>query len=248
MTCVETTQVLTDTQSCGREGTADLTPHKLSRTCRTNNGDKWTYAPRHSDASYVTGCTDVNTYSMVLPFNTHTAELTQHGAQKRRRHVCASWGLLLPCTPWQNTHVLASGNMQTGWPGRGGGSRWRSQRSASHTSDWRQTDRRGRRGAYETVITVRDAIMRRMSWDFGSGHWVLCRKNTVTFPLHPSQRCLPSSGLWWRTGCLSFCTLTAIPAEIYIWINVHYWVHLAILTPLPHLWHFIQAYLLLLKT
>lgn len=72
------------------------------------------------------------------------AELTQHVAQKRRRHVCASWGLPLLYTPWQNTHVLASGNMQTGWPGRGGGSSWLSQRSASHTSDWRQTEGRSR--------------------------------------------------------------------------------------------------------
>lgn len=74
----------------------------------------------------------------ILLHDTHAAELTQHVAQKRRRHVCASWGLLLLCTPWQNTHVLVSGNMQTSWPRRGGGSRWRSQRSVSHTSDWRQ--------------------------------------------------------------------------------------------------------------
>lgn len=77
--------------------------------------------------------------SCFLPLTiTDTAWLTQHVALKRRRHVCASWDLLLQCTPWQNTHVLASGNMQTCWPRRGGGSCWLSQRSASHTSNWRQ--------------------------------------------------------------------------------------------------------------
>lgn len=92
------------------------------------------------------------------------AELTQHVAQKKRRHVCASWGPLLLCTPWQNTHVRASGSMQTGWPRTGGGNRWRSQRSASHTSDWRQTEGRGRGDEYETAVTVGGVFMRWVSF------------------------------------------------------------------------------------
>lgn len=111
-----------------------------------------------------------------VTWHTTTAELTQHVAQKRRRRVCASWGLLLLCTPWQNTHVLVSGNMQTSWPGRGGGSHWRSQRSASHTSDWKQTEGKGPgwgggRGR-ETVTTVLGVFMTSMSFVMWLGHMV----------------------------------------------------------------------------
>lgn len=121
----------------------------------------------HKAQSFPRRCTHPVTW------HTHTAELTQHVAQKRRRHVCASWGLLLLCTPWQNTHVLVSGNMQTSWPGRGGGSRWQSQRSASHTSDWKQTEGRVRGGGgHETVATVLGVFMTSMSFVMWLGHEV----------------------------------------------------------------------------
>ena len=64
----------------------------------------------------------------------------------------------------------------------------------THQTGDRQRGAEG--GAYETVITVRGVIMRWMSFVVKLRLEVevtaLC---TFTFPLHPSRRCLPSSGL-----------------------------------------------------
>ena len=172
---METIQELTDIQSCDREETVDPTLHRQSRTYWLNirQKDRWFdfHATKPSifninesiDTDRAWSFTRRPTQFCFFLTQTHThtdtqaAELTQHGAQRTRRHVCASWGLLLPCTPWQNTHVPASGNMQTSWPGRGGGNRWRSQRSASHTSDWRQTREGARvRDSHSTGCDMED--------------------------------------------------------------------------------------------
>lgn len=87
---------------------------------------------------------------------------------------------------------------------------------------WKHANKLTRKGWWEllTVSKIRFSHMRlrrRTGGAWGEGAALCgCKRegySTVTFLPHPSPRCRPSSGLWWRTGCPSFYTRTATPKQ-----------------------------------
>ena len=72
--------LLTDTQSYGREGTADPTLHTQSRTCWIKNTHKHTqWTLLHIDAWYINACTDTWIHTRLVSSLPHT--LDSHSAR-----------------------------------------------------------------------------------------------------------------------------------------------------------------------